>query len=89
MNDSVSTKRIPENPEQFSDGEAGEGLWQLCAAPITSEPLIWWWILWWLLKAHPLPLLPLPHQTPALSCPLLVQKLISGVFFLALRILFK
>lgn len=69
--------------------EAGEGVWQLSAAPITSGPLILWWILWWLQGAHPLPLLLLPHRIPDLFCPQLLQKLISGVFFLALRILFR
>lgn len=72
----------------FLTGEAGEGLWKL-SAPVTSEPRIWWWTSWWLPRAHPLPPLPRPPQTPGLSCPRWLQTLISGVSFLALKILLK
>lgn len=56
------------------------------AVLLISVPLIWWLILWWLPRAHPRPLLPLPHQNPDLFCPQMFQKMISGAFFLALRI---
>lgn len=57
--------------------------------PITSEPLIWCWTLWWLRMApRPRPPPP-PPQTPGLSCPQSLQKLISDVCALALRILFR
>ena len=57
--------------------------------PITSEPLIWCWTLWWLPRAPRPRLPPPPPQTPGLSCPQLLQKLISDVCALALRILFR
>lgn len=57
--------------------------------PFTSEPLIWCWSAWWLLRARaPPPPPPLRRPpTPGLFCPRLSQKLISGAFSLALRIL--
>lgn len=68
---------------------SGEGSLEAPLCPVTSEPRIWWQTWWWLRRARPLPPLPPPPQTPGLSCPRLLQKWISGVFFLVLRILSK
>lgn len=85
---SEAKRRAPMEPSMWSDGEPGEGSGSP-RGPVTSEPLIWCWTLWWLRTAPRLPPPPPPPQTPGLSCPQSLQKLISDVCVLALRILFR